>query len=144
MVEGSVCNCSHPTWNLTSCTTATKMLWTTSWVLMCSLPWAQCKRWTLVALMGCVHMHRKIPIIERCGNLSHIQNVVEKDGQDNRKVGKASWAINQMHAFMPKHYKIWKQWVSNAMSKNMLERYDGVTVLRWNLKVEPFVAQWVV
>jgi hypothetical protein len=133
MVQGSACNYSHPTWNSTSYTIATKISWTTSWVLVCSLPWVQCKRWTLVASMGCVHTHQIIPTIERCGNPSHIHNVVKKDGEDNRKVGKVGWPINQMHASMSKHDKIWEQWVLNTMSKNMLERYDGVNVLRWNV-----------
>jgi len=38
--------------------------------------------------MKCVHMHRGIPIIEGWGNLNHIQSVVEKNKENNRKVGK--------------------------------------------------------
>ncbi len=41
----------------------------------------------------------------------------------------------------PKHDKIQEEWVSNTMSKNVLERYDGVNILRWNLKVEPFATR---
>ncbi len=41
----------------------------------------------------------------------------------------------------PKHDKIREQWVSNTLLENMLDRYDGVNVLKWNLKVKPFVAQ---
>ncbi len=144
MVERSACNCSHPTWKSSSCAMVTKVSRTTSWVLVCSLPWVQCKRWTLVTSMGCVHTHQRIPTIEGCYNLSHIRNVMEKDGEDNRKVGKASWIITQMLAPKLKHDKIRKQWVSNTLLKSMLERYDGVNILRWNLKIEPFVAHWVV
>jgi hypothetical protein len=53
-----------------------------------SLTWAQCKRRTLLASMGCVHTHRRIPTIEGCGSPNCIRNVVEKDGENNRKVGK--------------------------------------------------------
>ncbi len=62
---------------------------------MHALPWAQCKRWTPIALMGCVHMHQEILAIQGCGNPSHIWNVMESDGEDNQKVGKVGRAINQ-------------------------------------------------
>ncbi len=72
-----------------------KMSRTIAWVPMRSLPWAQHKRWTLVALMGFVHKHQMIPTIQRCGSLSHIWSVVEKDGENNQKVGKVGQAISQ-------------------------------------------------
>ncbi len=64
---------------------ATKVSWTTSWVLVRSLPWAQHKRWKFVALMGCVHMHQRIHAIEGCGNPNHIWSDVENNGEDNQK-----------------------------------------------------------
>jgi hypothetical protein len=67
VVERSACNCSHFTWKSASHAIATKMSQTTSWVPMRSLPLAQHKKWTLVALMGCVHTHQKILAIEGCG-----------------------------------------------------------------------------
>jgi hypothetical protein len=80
------------------------------------------KKWTLVTSMGCVHTHQKIPTIERCGNPSHVWNIMEKDGEDNRKVRKVDWIINQAPNQRPKHDKIRAQWVSDILSKNMLER----------------------
>jgi hypothetical protein len=56
-------------------------------VLVRSLPWAQRKKWTFIASMGCVHTYQGIYTIEGCGNPSCIWSVVEKDGEDNRKAG---------------------------------------------------------
>jgi hypothetical protein len=42
--------------------------------------------------MGCVHTHQRIFAIERCGNPSHLQSIMEKDGEDIRKVGKVGHA----------------------------------------------------
>jgi hypothetical protein len=39
----------------------------------------QRKRWTPIALMGCVHIHQRIPIIKGRGNPSRVYNVMEKD-----------------------------------------------------------------
>jgi len=47
---------------------------------------------------------------------------LEKDGEDNQKVGKVSWIVSQAPTPRPKHDKIWIWWVSDIMSKNMLER----------------------
>jgi hypothetical protein len=33
--------------------------------------------------MGCVHTHQRILAIEEWGSSSHIQNVMEKIGEDN-------------------------------------------------------------
>jgi hypothetical protein len=87
VVEGSMCNCFFPTWKQTSRVMIAKMSQNVTWVPMCSLPWAQHKRWTLVTLMGCVHTHQRILAIERC-SLSHIWNIVEKGVENNQKVGK--------------------------------------------------------
>jgi len=40
--------------------------------------------------MGCVHTHRGMLAIEGWGNASQIQNVVQKIGENNRKVKKIS------------------------------------------------------
>jgi len=86
-IEKSTCSYSCPTWKLASHAMATKVLWSTSWVLVRSLPWAQHKKWTFIASMGCVHTYQGIYAIEGCGNSSRIWSVVEKDGEDNRKAG---------------------------------------------------------
>jgi hypothetical protein len=39
-------------------------------------------------------MHQWILAIEGCHNPSHTQNIVEKDGEDNRNVGKIDQVIN--------------------------------------------------
>jgi hypothetical protein len=59
--------------------------------------------------MGCVHTHWRIPTIEGCGNRSRVQNIVEKDGEDNWKVGKVGWAISQAFTLRLKHDNIWTQ-----------------------------------
>ncbi len=122
MVEGSACNCSHPTWKPESRAMATKVLRIASWVPMCSLPWAQRKRWIPIRLMGCVHTHWGVPTIEGWGSPSHVWNFVEKIGENNRKVVKTSWIINQVPAPGLEHDKIWTQWASNVALKTMLER----------------------
>jgi hypothetical protein len=58
MVEGIVCSYFRPMWKLASCAMVTKVSQTTSWVPMCSLPWAQCKKWIPIGSMGCVHTYR--------------------------------------------------------------------------------------
>jgi hypothetical protein len=58
MVEKNASNYFHPTWKLTFCTMVTKVLRTTSWILMWSLPWVQCTKWILIELIGCVHTHQ--------------------------------------------------------------------------------------
>ncbi len=92
MVERSACNCFHFTWKSTSRVMTTKVSQIASWVPMCSLLVVQHKRWTLITLMGCVHTHQRIFAIERCGNPSHLQSIMEKDGEDIRKVGKVGHA----------------------------------------------------
>jgi hypothetical protein len=47
---------------------ATKVSQITSWVFMCSLPWAQRKKWIPIGLMGCVHTNQRILIIEGWGS----------------------------------------------------------------------------
>jgi hypothetical protein len=44
--------------------------------------------------MGCVHTHQGMFAIEGWGSPSWIRNVVQKIGEDNRKVGKAGWIVN--------------------------------------------------
>jgi hypothetical protein len=55
VVKGNGCSCFRPTWKLWSRVMAPKVLQTTSWVFMRSLPWAQCKRWIPIGSLGCVH-----------------------------------------------------------------------------------------
>jgi len=44
--------------------------------------------------MGCVHTHKGIFVIKGWGSPSHIQNVVEKNGEKNWKTRKIGWAIS--------------------------------------------------
>jgi hypothetical protein len=122
MVERNTCNYSHPTWKLTFHTIKAKVSWITSWVPIYLLPWAQCKRWIPIGLMGCVHMHQMITTIERWSSPSHIQSVVEKTKEDNQKARKINWVVNQTLTLELEHDKTWTWWTSNIMSKNMLER----------------------
>jgi hypothetical protein len=48
-------------------------------------------------------MHPKISTIEICGNPSYIRIVVDKDEEDNRKVGKVGSIVNQTLTPRPKH-----------------------------------------
>jgi hypothetical protein len=109
-------------WKPTARTMATKVLQITSWDQMRSLPWAQCKKWIPIRSMGCVQTHRKMLTIEGRGNPNHIRNIIEKNKEDNQKVGKISWTINQTPALRPEHDKFRTQWASNVPSKSMLER----------------------
>jgi hypothetical protein len=88
VLKGSACNCSRPTWKPAFHIMSTKVLQITSWVLMHSLPWAQHKRWIPIRLMGCVHTHQGMLAIERWGNQSCVQNVMQKIGEDNWKFGR--------------------------------------------------------
>jgi hypothetical protein len=47
---------------------------------------------------------------------------VEKDGEDNRKIGKVNQIINQMPSPRLKHDKIQTIWVLDILSKNIMER----------------------
>jgi hypothetical protein len=89
--------------------------------------------------MGCVHTHWKISTIEGWGNPSCIWSVVEKIGGNFWKLEKIDRSISQTSALRPKHDKIRTQWALDISSK-----YDGVNISRWNVEVEPFVAQWIV
>jgi hypothetical protein len=51
--------------------------------------------------MECVHTHQKIPTIDGCGSLSHVQNFVEKTREDNQKVGKTNQVVSQMPTLRP-------------------------------------------
>jgi len=82
MFKESTCNCSHPTWKLTSHRMETNVSQTASWVLMHSLLWAQHKKWIPIKSMGCVHTRWGILAIEGWGNPNHIRNIVE----ENRKL----------------------------------------------------------
>ncbi len=122
VIKGNTCNCSHPTWKLTSHAMVTKVLQIASWVLMRSLPCTPHKRWIPVGSMGCVHTHWRMLIYEGWGSRSHVRNVVQKIREDNQKVGKTSRAINQVLAPRPKHNKIQARWASDVLLENMLER----------------------
>jgi hypothetical protein len=105
---------------LAFCAMVTKVSWIASWVLMRSLPWAQRKRWILVRLMGCVHIHRGMSAIEGWGGPSHVQNVVQKIGEDNWKARKISRIVNQTLALRLKHDKIWAWWSLDVPLENIL------------------------
>ncbi len=50
----------------------------------------QRKRWISIGLMGCVHMHQGIFVIEEWGSPNCVQNVMEKTGENNQKARKTS------------------------------------------------------
>jgi len=122
MDERNACSCFSPTWKPISHMIATKVSWTTSWVPMHSLPWTQCKRWIPIESMGCVHMHWRIPTIERWGSPSHVRSDVENNAENNQKSRKISWVVSQMLAFGLKYDKIWTPWASNILLESMPER----------------------
>jgi hypothetical protein len=47
---------------------------------------------------------------------------MEKIGEDNQKARKIGQIISQAPALGLEHDKIWAQWASNILSKNMLKR----------------------
>ncbi len=122
VVKGSTSNCSRPTWKPAFCSMAPKMLQITSWVPMRSLPWAQCKRWIPIGLMGCVHTHRGMPTIEGWGSPSCVQSVVQKTRENNQKAKKIGRIINQAPTLGLEHDKIQARWALDVPSNNMLEK----------------------
>jgi hypothetical protein len=48
-----------------------------------------------------------MPIIEGWGSPSHVQNVIQKTNEDNRKVKKIDRVVNQVPTPGPKQDKIW-------------------------------------
>ncbi len=60
--------------------------------------------------------------IERCGNYSCVQNVVEKIGEDIWKVRTIGRVISQAFTQRSKHDKIRARWASSILLKNMLEK----------------------
>jgi len=122
VVEGNTCNCFHPTWKPAYQAMVAKVSRITSWVLVCSLPWAQHKRWIPIGLMGCVHTNQGMPAIEGWGNPSYVWSVVQKTKENNPKVGKIGWVINQMPTPRLKHDKIQAQWALNVPLESMFEK----------------------
>ncbi len=59
-----------------------------------------------MGLMGCVHMHQRIPTIEGCANPSRVQSVMEKNGEDNQKPGKIGQIVNSTPTIGLKYDKI--------------------------------------
>ncbi len=86
MLWRNICSCFYLTWKSTSRAMATKVSWIASWILVHLLPWVQRKRCIPIKCMGCVHTHQKIHVVERYGNSSHVQNIMEKTGEDNWNV----------------------------------------------------------
>jgi hypothetical protein len=112
----------------------TKVLQTTSWVLMRSLPWAHHKKWIQIGSMGCVHMHWKKPTIEGWGNSSCVQSVVEKTKEVNQKVWNIGWIVSQEPIPRPEHngFQI-------SCWKTCWKGSNGADALKWNLEIKPFV-----
>jgi hypothetical protein len=67
-------------------------------------------------------MHRGIPVIEGCGSPNRVQSIVEKDGENNRKIGKVSQVVNQVFTRRSKHDKIQTLWVLDIMLESMMEK----------------------
>jgi hypothetical protein len=81
----------------------------------------QRKRWITMGLMGCVHTHQKMFVIEGWGSPGHIRNVVKKTCEGNKKSMKINRTINQAPAPSPEHDKIWAQWALDIPSESMLK-----------------------
>ncbi len=138
VVERNACNCFCPKWKLISCATMAKVLQITTWVLVCSLPWLQCKRWIPIGSMGCVHAHGRKLTIEGWGSPSHVQSVVEKNKEKNWKVVKIGQAINQTPTPWPKHDKFWARWALDILSKSMFKKVwwckcFNMKILNWTI-----------
>ncbi len=128
VVKGSACSYFLPTWKLTCRIMAAKVSWTSSWVPMHSFPWMQHKKWIHVKLMGCVHTHQRGFAIEGCGNPSYVLSVMEKIGENNRKVGKDN---GNPFAKSSRWKQFWrcskivpKGWLANEFS------------MRWNINLK--------
>jgi hypothetical protein len=122
MVDGSTCNCFCPMWKLAFCAMTTKVSQITSWVLVCSLPWVQHKRWIHRVGGMCAHILGEACNWRMWFSLSYVQSTMENIEEDDQKARKIGWSIS--HKFTPRleHDKIWAQWVSNILLENMLEK----------------------
>ncbi len=58
------------------------------------IPWTQRKRWIPFGSMGCVHTHWRMIAIEGWGSPTPVRSVLQKNGENNWKVGKTSRVIN--------------------------------------------------
>jgi hypothetical protein len=106
VVKGSACSCFHPTWMSTSRAMVAKVWWTSSWVLVHSLPRVQRKRWIPLRLMGCMHTHQGRPAIEGCDSPSCVWSNVEKTKKDHWKDKKTYQGISQIPPPRLDHDKI--------------------------------------
>ncbi len=138
LFEGNTSSCFRLAWQ------PSKVSWTTSWVPMCSLPWAQCNRWIPMGSMGCVHTHWRIPAIEGWGSPSYIWSTMKKIGEVSWKLRKVGQIVSQAPALGPKHDKIWTRWVSHFPLESMLERVWLCKHSKMESWIEPFVVWWVV
>jgi hypothetical protein len=75
-------------WKLASRVMEAKMSWTTSWVPVYSLPWALCKKWIPIGLMGYVHAHQGTPTIEECGSQIMCEAMGKKMEKINERLGR--------------------------------------------------------
>ncbi len=122
VVEGNACNYFRPIWKPAFRPMPIKVSQIASWVLVHSLPWAQCKKWIPIELIGCVHTHQGMHVIEGWSSPSQIQNVVQDNGEDNRTTGKTGRVISQALSPRPKQDKIQARWASDVPSESMLKR----------------------
>jgi hypothetical protein len=70
------------------------------------------------------HWHSRVKTLQHvCLNnkIAHVQNVVKKPRENNRKAGKIGWAISQTPTFRL-HDKIQAWWASDVPLESMLER----------------------
>jgi hypothetical protein len=89
----------------TSHAMATKMSQIASWVLICSLPWTQHKRWIPIRSMGCVHTHQGYLQLKDVLLQVVVETLWKKTRKNNQNVKKTSWVVNQMFAPRPEHDK---------------------------------------
>ncbi len=121
VVEGSTC-VIFVLWKLTFHTMAAKVLQITSWVLVHSLPWTQCKRCIPIGSMGCAHTHVEWYLQLRDGVIQIAYKMLwKKLGKIIERLGRFI-VISQVPILGPKHHKIWARWASNVLLKSMLER----------------------
>jgi hypothetical protein len=66
---------------------------------------------------------------------------VEKTGENNRKVGKIGQFGNQAPPLAQNMIKFKHDGLEISRWRTCWKRYDGVDTPRWNLEIEPFVAQ---
>jgi len=81
------------------------------------VPWTQHEKLIPIGSMGCMHTHQGMLTIEGWGSPSYAWIVVQRNGENNRKVRKFDRVLNQTPTLGLEHDKIMAWWALDVPSK---------------------------